>query len=254
MVQNKSREKELEEKLLKMQDQLLKQNEELIEQIEKKSRDLVKSERLATIGTMASRIAHDLKNPLTIMHTYAEMLTPEILAKLDSKDKEKWLRMQNSILDMDRIIEDVLDFARTSEIKKKPSYFLSILKLAMNHVKYSYGITINLPENNVKINCDSRKMEGVLSNLLNNAVQSLDGHGTVDVLLYSDSKFLTIKIIDSGLGIPVKNLDKIFEPMFTTKTTGTGLGLVICKSIVEQHGGTISVSNKPTTFTIVLPL
>ncbi|TFH02962.1 MAG: ATP-binding protein, partial [Nitrosopumilus sp.] len=86
------------------------------------------------------------------------------------------------------------------------------------------------------------------------AVQSLDGHGTVDVLLSSDSKFLTIKIIDSGLGIPVKNLDKIFEPMFTTKTTGTGLGLVICKSIVEQHGGTISVSNKPTTFTIVLPL
>ena len=254
MVQNKSREKELEEKLLKVQDQLLKQNDELIDQIEKKNSDLVKSERLATIGTMASRIAHDLKNPLTIMHTYAEMLTPEILAKLDSKDKEKWLRMQNSILDMDRIIEDVLDFARTSEIKKRPSSFLSILKLAMNHVKYSYGITITLPENNVKINCDSRKMEGVMSNLLNNAVQSLDGHGTVDVVISSDSKFLTVKIIDSGLGIPAKNLDRIFEPMFTTKTTGTGLGLVICKSIVEQHGGTISVSNKPTTFTIALPL
>ncbi|MFB5626086.1 MAG: sensor histidine kinase [Nitrosopumilus sp.] len=253
MAQNKSKEKELEERLLVMQKKLTKQNEDLVSEVEKKTNELVKSERLATIGTMASRIAHDLKNPLTIMHTYAEMLTPEILAKLDSKDKEKWLRMQNSIFDMDRIIEDVLDFARTTEIKKKSSSILSILKLAMNHVKYSYGVTVNLPEENVKIKCDARKMEGVLSNLINNAVHAVDGHGEVDVSISSDSDFLTIKVSDSGPGIPENNLEKIFEPMYTTKSTGTGLGLLICKSIVEQHGGSISVSNKPTTFTVTLP-
>ncbi|MGY5152098.1 MAG: sensor histidine kinase [Candidatus Nitrosopumilus sp. bin_6a] len=254
MVQNKSKEKELEKRLLIMEKRLTKQNEDLVSEIERKTSELVKSERLATIGTMASRIAHDLKNPLTIMHTYAEMLTPEILAKLDSKDKEKWLRMQNSIFDMDRIIEDVLDFARTTEIKKKSNSFSSILKLAMNHVKYSYGVTINLPESDFRVKCDARKIEGVLSNLINNAVQAVDGHGEVDVSVSSDSKFLTVKISDSGPGIPEKNLEKIFEPMFTTKTTGTGLGLLICKSIVEQHGGDISVSNKPTTFTFTLPL
>jgi signal transduction histidine kinase len=253
LAQNKSKEKELEERLLVMQKKLTKQNEDLVSEVEKKTNELVKSERLATIGTMASRIAHDLKNPLTIMHTYAEMLTPEILAKLDSKDKEKWLRMQNSIFDMDRIIEDVLDFARTTEIKKKSSSILSILKLAMNHVKYSYGVTVNLPEENVKIKCDARKMEGVLSNLINNAVHAVDGHGEVDISISSDSDFLTIKVSDSGPGIPEKNLEKIFEPMYTTKSTGTGLGLLICKSIVEQHGGSISVSNKPTTFTVTLP-
>lgn len=253
MAQNKSKEKELEERLLVMQKKLTKQNEDLVSEVEKKTNELVKSERLATIGTMASRIAHDLKNPLTIMHTYAEMLTPEILAKLDSKDKEKWLRMQNSIFDMDRIIEDVLDFARTTEIKKKSSSILSILKLAMNHVKYSYGVTVNLPEENVKIKCDARKMEGVLSNLINNAVHAVDGHGEVDISISSDSDFLTIKVSDSGPGIPENNLEKIFEPMYTTKSTGTGLGLLICKSIVEQHGGSISVSNKPTTFTVTLP-
>ena len=248
-----TKEKEIETKLLDLEQKLTKTNKNLVSEVENKSSDLVKSERLATIGTMASRVAHDLKNPLTIMHTYAEMLTPEILAKLDSKDKEKWLRMQNSIFDMDRIIEDVLDFARTTEIKKKSSSFLNILKLAMNHVKTSYGITVNLPDDNVKIKCDARKIEGVLSNLINNAVQAVDGHGEVNVTTSSDSDFLTIKISDSGPGIPEKNLDKIFEPMFTTKTTGTGLGLLICKSIVEQHGGTISVSNKPTTFTVTLP-
>jgi signal transduction histidine kinase len=94
----------------------------------------------------------------------------------------------------------------------------------------------------------------VLSNLINNAVQAVDGQGEVNVTTSTDSKFLTIKISDSGPGIPEKNMSKIFEPMFTTKTTGTGLGLVICKSIVEQHGGTISISNKPTTFTVTLPL
>jgi PAS domain S-box-containing protein len=248
-----TKEKEIQTKLLEMERQLVKQNEDLISIVESKSTELVKSERLATIGTMASRVAHDLKNPLTIMHTYAEMLTPEILTKLESKDKEKWFRMQNSIFDMNRIIEDVLDFARTTEIKKKPTSFLRILKLSMNHVKFSYGIRINLPENDFQISCDERKIEGVLSNLINNAVQALDGQGEIDIEISSNSEFLTVQIKDSGPGIPDENLNKIFEPMFTTKTTGTGLGLVICKSIIEQHGGTIAVSNKPTTFSITLP-
>ena len=249
-----TKEKEIQQKLLKIEDDLQKQNVTLLSEVEKKSIDLVKSERLATIGTMASRIAHDLKNPLTIIQTYAEMLSPEILSKLESVDKEKWFRLQNSVFDMKRIIEDVLDFARTTEIKKKKTSFMSILRLAMNHVKSTYGIQINLPENDVSLKCDSRKIEGVLSNLINNAVQAIDGHGEIDVEVSSDSENLTILVKDSGSGIPDGDLEKVFEPMFTTKKTGTGLGLVICKSIVEQHGGNISASNKPTTFTVVLPI
>ncbi len=93
-----------------------------------------------------------------------------------------------------------------------------------------------------------------MSNILNNAVHALDGQGEIDVTVSTDSDFVIIQVRDSGPGIPKENLEKIFEPMFTTKKTGTGLGLVICKSIVEQHGGSISVSNKPTKFTIRLPL
>jgi len=250
---SKIKEKELQERLSKMEMQLLKQNENLLSEVESKTAELVKSERLATIGTMASRIAHDLKQPLTVMTTYADMLTPEILSKLDFKDREKWLRLQNSIFDMNRIIEDVLDFARTAEIKKKKSSLLRILKLSLNPVKSTYGIVINLPENDIFLSCDPRKIEGVISNLLNNAVQALDGQGEIDITMSADSEFVTIQVRDSGSGIDKENLDKIFEPMFTTKKTGTGLGLVICKSIIEQHGGSISVSNKPTTFTIKLP-
>jgi signal transduction histidine kinase len=251
---SKIKEKELQERLSKMELQLLKQNENLLSEVESKTSELVKSERLATIGTMASRIAHDLKQPLTVMTTYADMLTPEIFSKLDFKDREKWLRLQNSIFDMNRIIEDVLDFARTAEIKKKKSSLLRILKLSLNHVKSTYGIVINLPENDVSFCCDPRKIEGVISNLLNNAVQALDGQGEIDVTMSIDSEFVTIQVKDSGSGIPKENLERVFEPMFTTKKSGTGLGLVICKSIIEQHGGRISVSNKPTTFTIKLPI
>ena len=249
-----TQEKQIQDDLEKMEAKLLSQNENLLSMVEQKSGDLVKSARLATIGTMASRVAHDLKNPLTILHTYADMLTPEIITKLDSKDREKWFRMQTSISDMNRIIEDVLEFARTSEIKKTSSSLLRILKLALNHVDYPYGVVINLPDDDVSINCDPRKLEGVFSNLFDNAVHAINGHGEIDVSLSFDSEFVKIRIRDSGPGISDDNLKKIFEPMFTTKSTGTGLGLVICKSIVEQHGGTITVSNKPTTFTIKLPV
>ncbi|MDF2422513.1 MAG: HAMP domain-containing histidine kinase [Nitrosopumilus sp.] len=254
MRENILKKKELQERLSKIDKQLLKQNKILISEVENKTAELVRSERLATIGTMSSRIAHDLKQPLTIIQTYTDMLTPEIILKLDYADKQKWSRIQNSILDMSRIIEDVLDFARTTEIKKIECNFSTILNLAMNRVKSSYGIQINLPENDISLKCDARKIEGVLSNLINNSVQALDGNGEIDIIVNSNSNFVTIIVKDSGPGILDQNLKKIFEPMFTTKTTGTGLGLVICKSIVEQHGGTISVSNKPTTFTITLPL
>ena len=248
------KDKELKDRIVKMEEELLEQNEFLQKQIKRKSEELVKTERLATIGTMASRIAHDLKNPLTIMHTYADMLTPTIIAKLDGPDKEKWFRLQNSILDMNRIIEDVLDFARTTEIKKSSNSLLRIFKLALNHVKSSYGIQIHLPENDIGVMCDARKLEGAFSNMINNAVHALDGQGEINITMTSDKEFVTIKIQDSGPGIPEENIGKIFEPMFTTKKTGTGLGLVICKSIIEQHGGSIEVSNKPTTFTLKLPL
>lgn len=248
-----STEKELMARIQKMEEQLFEQNKRLASEVEDKNIELVRNARLTTIGTMASRVAHDLKNPLTIIQTYSEMLTPQILSKLDTNDKEKWLRIQNSVLDMKRIIEDVLDFARTTEIKKQSASMLNIIHLAMNHVRTSYGIVIRLPENDVSFRCDSRKLEGVLSNLINNSIQALDGQGEIDLEVDSDMDFVTIKIKDSGPGILDENMNKIFEPMFTTKKTGTGLGLVICKSIIDQHGGTISVSNKPTTFTIKLP-
>lgn len=239
--------------LKKIERQLREENKQLEKEIHDKNSELIKNERLATIGTMSSRIAHDLKNPLTIMHTYAEMLTPQILSKLDMNDRARWIRLQNSILDMNRIIEDVLDFARSTELNKQNHSLLRILKLSLNHLKPALGIHIELPNNDFSVICDDRKMEAVFSNVVGNAISALDGNGKIKVLFSDESDNVRIDISDSGPGIPDNVAPKIFEPLFTTKKTGTGLGLVICKSIVEQHGGTISMSQKPTTFTIVIP-
>ncbi len=148
---------------------------------------------------MAGRVAHDLKNPLTTMETYADMLTPAILSKLEPKDKEKRSGLQNSIFDVNGIIEDVLDFAKTTEIKKQGASTLSILRLSTDHVETNYEITISLPENDVAFLCDARKIEGVVANLPNNAVQALDGQGKIGAEIDSDAENITARIRDWNL-------------------------------------------------------
>lgn len=246
-------EKELGKKVEGLEQELSDQNELFTDQLQSKSEELVRSERLATIGTMSSRIAHDLKNPLTVVQTYADMLNTTILETLSSTERDRWFRIQTSITDMQRIIEDVLDFARSTELKKHKTSLLKIVKLAINHIKTPFGVQINIPDIDMRIPCDERKMEAVFSNLLVNAVSALDGPGEVDIEFSSNNDSYIITVKDSGSGIPEEQLERIFEPLYTTKKTGTGLGLVICKSIIEQHGGTILASNKPTTFTITLP-
>ncbi|PIY90655.1 MAG: hypothetical protein COY74_00250, partial [Nitrosopumilales archaeon CG_4_10_14_0_8_um_filter_34_8] len=94
----------------------------------------------------------------------------------------------------------------------------------------------------------------VFSNLIKNAIDAIgDNPGSIEIKCQENGNCVTIDIIDSGPGIKENNINKIFEPLYTTKQTGTGLGLVSCKNIIEQHGGKLSVKNNPTTFTITLP-
>jgi signal transduction histidine kinase len=103
--------------------------------------------------------------------------------------------------------------------------------------------------------CDSEKMQIVFSNVILNAIQAIgDNKGTINIRAKKKQNAIEIKIEDTGAGIAANIYEKIFDPLVTTKQEGTGLGLTSCKSIIEQHKGTISASNKPTTFTITLPL
>ena len=96
-------------------------------------------------------------------------------------------------------------------------------------------------------------MEVVFGNLITNALQAIEDNGKISIRASEDANRIKIEVEDSGPGIEEENFEKIFDPLFTTKSGGTGLGLVSCRNIVTQHGGTITVKNNPTTFTITLP-
>jgi two-component system sensor histidine kinase HydH len=160
---------------------------------------------------------------------------------------------------IDRIshqIEDVLDFVRPSKMNFEKCLLNDLVNLALEKIVRPDGIKIILPTNFVYCTCDQAKMEIVLANLMMNSIQAMNGAGTIQIILHDTPNDVIIQVVDTGCGIPENVLPKIFEPLFTTKQTGTGLGLASCKKIVEQHHGMInakSKENQGTTFSIILP-
>ena len=129
------------------------------------------------------------------------------------------------------------------------------MKNATKSIHPPENIKIFYPTHDVKINCDPNQIEVVFENLITNSIQAIgDKPGSITISFYQENEQALIVIQDSGIGIPDKIISKVFDPLFTTKKEGTGLGLASCKSIIESHGGEISVSNKPTSFRIKLPL
>jgi len=151
-----------------------------------------------------------------------------------------------------RQINDVLDFVRTRplQLEKKS---LSILLESSFKSNVPKSIKITKPENDLSLICDSKQIEIVFSNILINAVQAMENSGEIKVRIKENENDVNIEIEDSGPGIPEDKIEQIFDPLFTTKSSGTGLGLVSCKNIIEQHKGTISVKINPTIFEIILP-
>ncbi|MBL7001817.1 MAG: CHASE domain-containing protein [Nitrosopumilus sp.] len=217
------------------------------------TQDAANSEKITTIGTMASRMSHDLKNPLTVIKSNLELLRMNLGPNIDEKTKHYANRIENSIDSVFSIIDDVLEFAKSSKMHKEKISINSLLKIVLSNIEIPKDIQINLPKNEMSLNCDSSKMKSVFSNLITNSIQSIEHEGIITISTEADPENVVISIVDSGPGIPSDKISQIFDPLFTTKSTGTGLGLGICKNIVEQHGGKISVHNNPTTFTIKLP-
>ena len=105
----------------------------------------------------------------------------------------------------------------------------------------------------MKIDCDPLKLDAVFINLIVNSIQAMPEGGEINIKIFEKDNMAILEFSDSGQGIPENDLHKVFEPLFTTKQKGTGLGLASCKNIVEQHDGKISVKNNPTTFIIKIP-
>lgn len=239
-------------KFVSMEARLKQKQEELEFEVRLKTQKLIEAERLAAIGELSSRLAHDLKNPLSILKIFTDLLRHKTQGETDPGFNRKLDAANAAIFRMTHQIDNVLDYVRGAPIEKEDTTVHEILKMAMSRVPLT-NIEVTVQQQNLPIHCDKNKMSVVFTNLLLNAVQAINGAGRINIVFYKSGNHMVIEFEDSGPGIPAEILPKVFDPLFTTKQQGTGLGLATCKNLVGQHGGKILVKNNPTTFSVVLP-
>jgi len=233
------------ERLSEKTHQLEKSKEELEKQTQR-------AEHLAKIGELASSLTHNLRNPLGVISSTVQIIEATSKDTLDEKTLSRLSRITDSATNMSRQIEDVLNFVRKKPLDIEKASLLTLLQSAISNIEIPERVTIHTPDNEILFECDFSKLEVVFMNLMTNSIQAIENTGDIYIKTNEDSGTVTIEIEDSGRGIPSELLPKIFDSLFTTKSAGTGLGLAYCKSAVEQHKGTLTVKNNPTTFTIKL--
>ena len=241
--------------------EMVRQLRESREAIEEAHRtQMSRAEHLATLGELAAGLAHEIRNPLAGIGGVIEMIGRDLPAA--SPAREVWKDVQQEIRQIQKILNELLDYARP----KPPHFTLADLNATAEHAAsmarqqvLSRPIQINVvPAPDLPaMEHDAGQMHQVLLNLLLNAIQSIEGSGTVELSLHSQDDCAVIRVSDTGRGIDSSHLDNIFRPFFTTKGQGTGLGLSLAQRIVEAHGGRIEATSAPgqgSQFTIRLPV
>ena len=224
---------------------------------------LIRTEKLAAVGTFASGVSHELRNPLSVIKNAVFLLKRKLSRKeipdIDEKVVQFLDIMDKEIDRSSRIINDLLGFTRvtkptrfSSDINEVVNESLSRVKIAEN-TKLSKSLSPNLP----KVMIDANQIGQVLINLIENACQAMENGGELTVSTKATESLMEIEIGDSGCGIPEKEVKKIFDPLFTTKAKGTGIGLAVCHGIMQKHDGVINVKSQEgigTKMFIKLPL
>ena len=211
----------------------------------------LKNEKMITVGRFSARLAHDLRNPLSIIQVSLENL--KLLYGSDKSQQNLMEKVERSIDRITHQVDDVLDFVRERPITLNNHKTSEIISESLDSITIPENIKLILPKNNVEVYCDEKQFAIVFNNLILNGIQAIIHTGTIEITVEENKDGIIIQVKDSGKGIPKQNLDSLFEPLFTTKQQGTGLGLASVKSILESHGGIISVTSPPTVFTITLP-
>ncbi len=242
-----------------------------------------RKDRLAAIGEVAAGAAHEIRNPLFGISSVAQILMAEV--QFDPVHQELLGAMQAEIKRLNTLVEDLLEYGRPSKLERMPQsvqlIWDEILGLAREELaEAKLRVTRDIQEGLPCISADGNKLRQVFLNLLRNAIQATPPGGCITIRIVRARhsglassvlrglrpmagdgdlarEYVVSHVTDTGIGIPAADLDRVFELFFTTKSTGSGLGLPICRRIIEDHGGAIgveSVERVGSTFTVALPL
>ena len=223
---------------------------DLIE-IDKLRDEIAKKEKITIVGHLAANIAHDLRNPLSIIQISLENL--KNLYGTDDIKQMQFDRVERSIDRMTHQMDNVLNFIKEQPLTLNKTKMSEVISESLDSLTIPSEIKLILPENDIELFCDKIQLAVSLNNIILNGIQAIVGLGTIEISVEENNAWIVIKVKDSGDGITKEELEIIFDPLFTTKQKGTGLGLASVKSIIGTHGGTISVTSHPTIFTITLP-
>ncbi|MGQ0772132.1 MAG: sensor histidine kinase [Nitrososphaerota archaeon] len=213
-----------------------------------------RSNKFTVVGEMSSKMVHDIKNPLTVIKVQVDLLKLRYSKEEDSTLLNSLDRMEQAVNGITNHINDILNFIRETPSTFENNSILKILQESISYVNKPDNISIDLPSNDLTISCDATKLQRVFTNIILNSTQAMEKGGTITIQISEQDDDAIIQLSDTGPGIPPEVLPKIFSPLFTTKKDGTGLGLSTCKkTIEEEHNGSISAKNNPTTFVIKIP-
>lgn len=222
--------------------------------------EIARSRRLASIGSLAAGVAHEIRNPLSSIKGFATYFRERY--RDNAEDAETAEVMIREVDRLNRVITQLLDFARPLTLTRIPIAPQALVRQAIKMIESQAregGITVTaeLPSGIGAAPLDADRIGQVLLNLCLNALAAMAAGGTLRIALAQpEPDWIRIEIADSGAGIPAADLPRVFDPYFTTKPAGTGLGLPIVQKIVEAHGGSIALASEPgkgTTATLLLP-
>jgi two-component system sensor histidine kinase HydH len=218
------------------------------------------AERLAAMGKAVSSVAHDMKTPLTAIGGFSRLVQKHI--KKDHPDREKLGIVIQETQRLEKLVEEMLDFSRPlvlhlskHEIDQVIRDSLAVVENTAREQKVE--LQLRPSQDALAVTMDSMRMKQVVINLVVNGIQASHEGASVTISTYRKGAKLFVDVIDYGCGIPPDKRDEVFNPFFTTKENGTGLGLPIVKKIVEAHHGSLEILDNPdrgVTFRVILPL
>ncbi len=247
-----------EQALREYSEQLEKKVEERSRALRDTQEELVRNERLAVLGQLTSSVGHELRNPLSVISNavyYLRLVQPQA----DEKVVDYLNILQTETRRAEKIITDLLDFSRSKTADCHPLDVTGLINQTLERFPVPEGIHLAFqPEPDLPlIYADPFQMLQVFGNLIVNACQAMPDGGALTIKAQRSLETVALSISDTGAGIAPENMKKLFEPLFTTKPRGIGLGLAICKKWVEVNNGRIEVQSelgKGSTFTILLPI
>jgi signal transduction histidine kinase len=233
----------------------------IVERLQQKEREALRAEQLATVGQLAAGMAHELRNPLTSMKFLVQGALAGDAWEAPSLGGRDLAVLEEEITRLERLIQTFLDFARPPALEKRmldlrPLVEQTLAFLAGRAAAAASRIDFHAPPQAVLAAVDPGQFRQVVLNLVLNALEAMPAGGAVSVNLTRTDGEVSLEVLDSGLGLPPGLGERIFDPFTTTKETGLGLGLSICKRIAAAHGGSLRGENRAqggSAFTLRLP-